>query len=192
LDYCPKKAAIGGLKTRKDVEIYQNGLETEISYFTCHKLLKSMGFKTEKKPLLTATHRSKRLNWANAHKNWTRNNLHRMIFSDKTKIIIRGSDGIKECWKKSDNKLQFHNLKLTVKHGDSLMVWCCITYNGHKDACQIPFDGTTKKRNCIYNLKTIMKDALNGYGFDSKNIYFKQYKVSKKYTIKLTKLCFKD
>jgi hypothetical protein len=36
-----------------------------------------------------------------------------------------------------------------------------------------------------------MKDALNWYGFDSKNIYFKQYKNSK-YTTKLTKLWFKD
>ena len=36
-----------------------------------------------------------------------------------------------------------------------------------------------------------MKDALNWYGFDSKNIYFKQYKDSK-YTIKLTNLWFKD
>ena len=36
-----------------------------------------------------------------------------------------------------------------------------------------------------------MKDALNWYGFDSKNIYFKQYKDSK-YTVKLTKQRFKD
>ena len=36
-----------------------------------------------------------------------------------------------------------------------------------------------------------MKDALNWYGFDSENIYFKQYKDSK-YIIKLTKLWFKD
>jgi hypothetical protein len=70
------------------------------------------------------------------------------------------------------------------------MVWCCITYNGHKDACQIS-DGTAKKKNYIYNLKTTMKDALNWYGSDSKNMYFKQYKDSK-YTIKLTKLWFKD
>ncbi|KAG2204012.1 hypothetical protein INT46_003314 [Mucor plumbeus] len=72
----PKKAVLGKLKTRKDVEIYPNGLETE------------------KKPLLTATHRSKRLSWANAHKSWTKNNLRHMISSDKTKISIWGSDGI--------------------------------------------------------------------------------------------------
>jgi hypothetical protein len=62
---------------------------------------------------------------------------------------------------------------------------------GHKDACQIS-DGTAKKRNYIYILKTTMKDALNWYGFDSKNNYFKQYKGSKYTTTKLTKLLFKD
>ena len=37
-----------------------------------------------------------------------------------------------------------------------------------------------------------MKDALNWYGFDSKNIYFKQHYKDSKYTIKLTKLWSKD
>jgi ADP-glucose pyrophosphorylase len=44
---------------------------------------------------LQPTHRSERLKWANNHKNWTRNNLRRIISSDKTKISIWGSDGIK-------------------------------------------------------------------------------------------------
>jgi hypothetical protein len=81
-------------------------------------------------------------------------------------------------------------LELTVKHGDSLMVWCCSTCNGHKYASQIS-DGTAKKRNYIHNLKTTMKDALNWYGFGSKNIHFKQHKGSR-YTTTLTKLWFKD
>jgi hypothetical protein len=63
-------AVFGKLKTRKDVEAYLNGFEAEISYFKCLKLLKSMGFKAEKqeKTFATATHKSKSLNWANAHK----------------------------------------------------------------------------------------------------------------------------
>jgi hypothetical protein len=100
LDYIPKKAVLDELKKIKDVETYLNGLEAEISYFACLKLLKSMGFKAEKKkkkPLLTATHRTKRLNWAKAHKSWTSNNFRRMVFPDKTKISIWGSDGIKCC-----------------------------------------------------------------------------------------------
>jgi hypothetical protein len=56
---------------RKDVETYLNGLETEISYFKCLKYCSNQCDsrpKKEKKPLLAATHRSKRLNWASAHK----------------------------------------------------------------------------------------------------------------------------
>ena len=47
-DYIPKMAVLGNLKTRKDVETYLNGFETEINYFKCLRLLKSMGFKAEK------------------------------------------------------------------------------------------------------------------------------------------------
>jgi hypothetical protein len=36
-----------------------------------------------------------------------------------------------------------------------------------------------------------MKDAFNWYDFDSKNMYFKQYKDSK-YAVNLTKQSFKD
>ena len=65
------------------------------------------------------------------------------------------------------------------------MMWCCVTYNNPKYDYQIS-DGTVKKRNYIYILKITMKDALNWYGFDSKNIYFKQFKDSKD-TVKITK-----
>ena len=42
-------AVLRELYTRKDAETYLNGLETEISYFKCLILLKSMWFKAAKK-----------------------------------------------------------------------------------------------------------------------------------------------
>lgn len=54
-----------------------------------------------------------------------------MVFSDEAKISIWRSDGIKYCWKKSYNNLQFHHLEFTVKHGGSFdNVLGCIAYNG--------------------------------------------------------------
>jgi len=50
----PKKTVLSKLKTRKDVEIYPIGLETEVSYFKCLKLLKSMEFTAEKKEKTSA------------------------------------------------------------------------------------------------------------------------------------------
>ena len=49
-----QKAVLGKLKTRKDIENYLNGLKTKISYLKCLKLLKSMGFKAEKKEKTSA------------------------------------------------------------------------------------------------------------------------------------------
>ena len=70
------------------------------------------------------------------------------------------------------------------------MMWFYITYNGPGYVCQIS-DGTVKKGNYIYTLKTTMKYSLDWYGFDSKDIYSKQDKESK-YAVKLTQLWFKD
>ena len=59
-------------------------------YFKCLKMLKSMGFKAEKKRknLCLQPPRSKWLKWANAHKSLTSNSLQRIIFSDKAIISI--------------------------------------------------------------------------------------------------------
>jgi hypothetical protein len=60
-----------------------------------------------------------------------------MIFSDETKINAWGSDGCKYFWRRPDDKLQFHHLDVTVKHGGgSLMMWGCIPYDGPGYACQ--------------------------------------------------------
>lgn len=193
-NYIRKKVVMGELKTGKDVQKYIVGIGKEISYSTCLKLLKSMGFeakKKQKKPLLSSKHMKQRLNWAKSHEHWTKDDWRRMVFSDETKINIWGSDGIKYYWKRPDDKLQFHHLDLTLKHGGgSLMMWGCITYNGPGYACQI-YDGTMKKEDYIHILETSLKDTLDWYGYDPENIYFQQDK-DPKHTAKATKQWFKD
>jgi hypothetical protein len=133
-----------------------------------------------------------RLNWAKAHRSWTSDDWRRMIFSDETKINVWGSDGCKYFWRRPDDKLQFHHLDLTVvKHGGgSLMMWGCITYDGPGYACQI-FDGTMKKEDYIHILETTLKDTMEWYGYDPKEVYFQQDK-DPKHTAKATKQWFKD
>jgi len=48
-----------------------------------------------------------------------------VIFADKSKFNIFGSDGRKMIWRKTEFKLK--NLKPTMSHGDrNLIVWDCI------------------------------------------------------------------
>ncbi|KAG1400988.1 hypothetical protein G6F59_013105 [Rhizopus arrhizus] len=72
------------------------------------------------KPFLKAIHMKKRLAWANAHKDWTKNDWRRIVFSDETKVNVWGSDGVKYYWKRVDDKLRFHHLDLTS--------WVCLSY----------------------------------------------------------------
>ncbi|KAG0761216.1 hypothetical protein G6F22_018932 [Rhizopus arrhizus] len=136
-----------------------------------------MGFQArikKHKPFLKAIHMKKRLAWANAHKDWTKDDWRRMVFSDETKVNVWGSDGVKYYWKRVDDKLRFHHLDLTVKGGGgSVMMWGCITYDDPGYACRI-YDGTMKKEDYVHILDTTLMDTLNYYNYDPKSIYFQQ------------------
>ncbi|KAG0776939.1 hypothetical protein G6F21_013502 [Rhizopus arrhizus] len=122
------------LKTKKDVQRYLCDLGCAIGYSACLKLLKSMGFQArikKHKPFLKAIHMKKRLAWVNAHKDWTKDDWRRMVFSDETKVNVWGSYGVKYYWKRVDDKFRFHHLNLTVKGGGgSVMMWDWIAYDG--------------------------------------------------------------
>jgi transposase len=193
-NYIRKKLILGVFKTAKDVERYLNDVGIKISYSGCLKLLKSLNFQAEikkKKPFLNKKHMIQRLNWAKAHQSWTKDDWKRMIFSDETKINVWGSDSCKYFWRRPDDKLQFHHLDHTVKHGGgSLMMWGRIAYDGSGYACQI-YDGTMKKEDYIHILETTLKDTMDWHGYDPKTIYFQQDK-DPKHTAKATKAWFED
>ncbi|KAG1415692.1 hypothetical protein G6F59_009639 [Rhizopus arrhizus] len=182
------------LKTGKDVQRYLCDLGCAIGYSACLKLLKSMGFQArikKHKPFLKAIHMKKRLAWANAHKDWTKDDWRRMVFSDETKVNVWGSDGVKYYWKRVDDKLRFHHLDLTVKGGGgSVMMWGCITYDVPGYACRI-YDGTMKKEDYVHILDITLMDTLNYYNYDPKNIYFQQDN-DPKHTSKVAKAWFEE
>ncbi|KAG1130017.1 hypothetical protein G6F38_013486 [Rhizopus arrhizus] len=79
------------------------------------------------KPFLKAIRMKKRLAWVNTHKDWTKDDWRRMVFSDEPKINVWGSGGVKYYWKRVGDKLRFHHLDLTVKGGGgSVMMWGCM------------------------------------------------------------------
>ncbi|KAG1299865.1 hypothetical protein G6F64_012791 [Rhizopus arrhizus] len=168
--YIRRSVITGKLKTGKDVQRYLCGLGCAIGYSACLKLLKSMGFQArikKHKPFLKAIHMKKRLAWANAHKDWTKDDWRRMVFSDETKVNVWGSDGVKYYWKRVDDKLRFHHLDLTVKGGGgSVMMWGCITYDDPGYACRI-YDGTMKKEDYVHTVGRKMVPMFSSRNFNA-------------------------
>jgi DDE superfamily endonuclease len=54
-----------------------------------------------------------------------------ILWSDKSKYNVFGSDGRKRVWRYPKEALKIQNLNPTVKHGEgSVMVWGCMVSNG--------------------------------------------------------------
>lgn len=89
------------------------------------------GRRPVKKPLLSLKNRKARVKFAKEHIGWTREQWNNVIWSDESKFLLFGSDGIqyvrRPLGRRFDPKYQLP----TVKHGGgSLMVWGCFCGNG--------------------------------------------------------------
>ena len=100
---------------------------------TVRNALKAAGFYSatkEKVPMLKLAHHQRWLKFAQCHRNWTVEDLKRVLWSDKTKIDCFGSNGKVYVWKQQGEPLSDHTTTPTVKHGgNNLMVWGCMGWN---------------------------------------------------------------
>ncbi len=109
----------------------------------------------KKKPSLSKKNIKARLEWAKEHKNWTKDDWNRVIFSDESKINRFNSDGRSWGWFRDVKHLEERNVKSTIKHGGGgLMVWGCMTSKGVGDLCKI----NGKMDQHLY--KSILEDEL--------------------------------
>ena len=75
------------------------------------------GWVHRKKPLLTAAHKKKWLEWAEAHAHWTvKDDWMTVIFSDESKYNLIGSDGHPWCWRRPREEFDecYHQEKSNV------------------------------------------------------------------------------
>ena len=84
------------------------------------------GRRRAKKPFISIKNRKARLRFANEHLNWSREQWSKVLFSDKSKFMLFGSNGIRYVRRpkghRNDPKYQLP----TVKHGGgSVMIWGC-------------------------------------------------------------------
>ncbi|GFV61560.1 transposable element Tcb1 transposase [Trichonephila clavipes] len=105
-----------------------------LSAETVRNVIRHAGYSSRvarKKPFISLQNQKKRLEFTKTPQLKTDNFWKKVIFSDKSKFNIFGSDGRRTVWRKPNTVLDPKNLRPTVKHGGgSVMVWGRMASNG--------------------------------------------------------------
>ncbi len=93
-----RKATVTQITTR-----YNQGMQNTISERTTRRTLKQMGYSSRRPhrvPLLSAKNRKRRLQFAQAHQNWTIEDWKNVAWSDESRFLLRHSDSRVRIWRK--------------------------------------------------------------------------------------------
>ena len=124
----PRKSAV---TLNAEIKEYYN---VQVSTRTTKRRLNDaelFGRRPVKKPFVSVKNRNARIKFAKEHLNWTREQWSKVLWSDESKFMLFGSDGIKFVRRpkghRNDPKYQLP----TVKHGGgNVMVWGCFRRDG--------------------------------------------------------------
>ncbi len=116
------KATVTQITTR-----YNQGMQNTISEHTTRRTLKQMGYSSRRPhrvPLLSAKNRKRRLQFAQAHQNWTIEDWKNVALSDESRFLLRHSDGRVRIWHKEHESMDPSYLVSMVQAaGGGVMVW---------------------------------------------------------------------
>ncbi len=104
---------------------YNQGMQNTISERTTRQTLKQMGNSSRRPhwvPLLPAKNRKWRLQFTQAHQNWTIEDWKNFAWSDESRFLLQHSDGRVRIWRKEHESMDPSCLASTVQAG-SVMVW---------------------------------------------------------------------
>ncbi len=117
-----RKATVTQITTR-----YNQGMQNTISERTTRRTLKQMGYSSRRPhrvPLLSAKNRKRRLQFAQAHQNWTIEDWKNVAWSDESRFLLRHSDGRVRIWRKEHESMDPSCLVSKVQAGGGgVMVW---------------------------------------------------------------------
>ncbi len=117
-----RKATVTQITTR-----YNQGMQNTISERTTHRTLKQMGYSSRRPhrvPLLSAKNRKRRIQFAQAHQNWTIEDKKNVAWSDESRFLLRHSDGRVRIWLKEHESMDPSCFVSTVQAGGGgVMVW---------------------------------------------------------------------
>ncbi len=115
------KATVTQIITR-----YNQDMQNTISEHTTHRTLKQMSYSSRRPhrvPLLTAKNRKRRLQFAQAHQNWTTQYWKNVAWSDESRFLLQHSDGRGRIWRKEHESMDPSCLVSTVQAaGGGVMV----------------------------------------------------------------------
>ncbi len=117
-----RKATVTQITTR-----YNQGMQNTISERTTRRTLKQMGYSSRRPhqvPLLSDKNRKRRLQFAQAHWNWTIEDWKNVAWSDEFRFLLRHSDGRVRIWRKEHESMYPSCLVSTVQAGGGgVVVW---------------------------------------------------------------------
>jgi hypothetical protein len=143
---------------------------------TIRRELASMGLhgrRRRKKPLLTKKHVAKRVSWARDHQDWEMAEWGRVFFTDESKFLLFGSDGIQYCQRGPNEEFSRQNVDPCVKHGGGkIMVWGGIHSTGFGRLVRI--DGIMTGKMYCDILQEGVLGSLSDLGLEPSDIIFQQ------------------
>ncbi len=108
-------------------------MQNTISEHTTRRTLKQMGYSSRRPhrvPLLSAKNRTRRLQFTQAHQNWTIEDWKNVAWSDESLFLLRHSDGRVRIWHKEHERMDPSCLVSTVQAGGGgVMVWGIISWH---------------------------------------------------------------
>ncbi len=117
-----RKATVSQITTR-----YNQGMQNTISERTTRRTLKQMGYSSRRPhrvPLLSAKNRKRRIQFTQAHQNWTIEDWKNVAWSDESRFLLRHSDDTVRIWRKEHESMDPSCLVSTVQAaGGGVMVW---------------------------------------------------------------------
>ncbi len=115
-----RKATVTQISTR-----YNQCMPNTISERITRRPLKQMGYSSRRPhqvPLPSAKKRKRRLQFAQAHQNWTIEDWKNVAWSDESRFLLRHSDGRVRVWHKEHESMDPSCLVSTVQAAGGVMV----------------------------------------------------------------------
>jgi len=112
---------------------YNQDIQNTISEHTTRRTLKQMGSSSRRPhrvPLLSDKNRTRRIQFTQAHQNWTTEDFKNVAWSEESRFLLRHSDDRVRIWCKEHESMDPSCLVSTVQAGGGyVMVWGIISWD---------------------------------------------------------------